>query len=154
MRRTIGFALVCAGFASVLSGCQAMPDPAFAALERSMSLRIVEVRRSERGDSAEFTLELKNGGRAAANACLGPGRNVDYWFGSSGGSVMNWTHHPGCVREFSVPTGGSMVWNETAGVILPQGGEVRVTVQILNPRRCSSVGCAAFDLRSQTFQVP
>jgi hypothetical protein len=59
------------------------------------------------------------------------------------------------MREFSIPPGGSMAWTETPRVSLSQGpGEVRVRVQIVNPRRCSSVGCAAFDLKSPAFQVP
>ena len=155
MPRAIGFGLVCAGFAIVVAGCQMMPDPQFASLDRALRLRIVDVRPSERAGSADFRLELDNSGTTTAHACLGPGRNVDYRFGSSGGGTIAGVDHPGCVREFSIPPGGSMAWTETLRVSLSQGpGEVSARVQIVNPRRCSAVGCTAFDLRSQEFQVP
>ena len=55
-----------AGLAVAVSGCEFMPDPEFAALERALTLRIVEARRGASGGSADFSLELANRGMAAA----------------------------------------------------------------------------------------
>jgi hypothetical protein len=124
-----------------------VPDPAFASLERALTLRLVEVRRNEGRGSTDYGLELKNGGTAPANACLGPGRRV-----SSGYSVI--IHDPGCVREFSIPPGGSMAWSETLeGTGYELSGEIHVAVEILNPRRCNW-GCPGFYLRSNVLRMP
>jgi hypothetical protein len=58
--------------------------------------------------------------------------------------------HPSCVREFELDPGGVLAWSETQDVTVPPGlpGEASIEVQILNPRRCSSVGCAGFMVES------
>ena len=46
-----------------------------------------------------------------------------------------------------------MTWNEILDVTLLRRA-VDIEVQIVNPRRCSAGGCAAFYLKSQVFQLP
>jgi hypothetical protein len=60
------------------------------------------------------------------------------------------------MREFTIQPGGVMGWAETLELPrLSQGRvELEVDVQLVNPRRCSSVGCTAFDLKSNRFEIP
>lgn len=98
-------------------------------------------------------LELANRGAARANACLGPGRLVS---GLSDGASMTWVDHPGCVREFELGPGTVFGWSETHDVAVPPERlvEASIEVQILNPRRCSSVGCAGFTIGSLSHTTP
>jgi len=66
-----------------LSGCEAILDPDFAALESALVLSIVEASRKTSDDSAEFSFELRNPRSASAKACLGASRSVSYKVGSS-----------------------------------------------------------------------
>ena len=152
----LGTLLQITGVAVALAACELMPDPEFAALENALSLRLVEAKRSTSSDSVDLAFELTNRGRTVATGCLGPSRSVSYK-GSSVGISSSFVDHPGCTREFSIRSGGKMLWNETfkeAG--LPYGRvEVGASVQIVNPRRCGGWGnCAAFDLRSNQVEVP
>jgi hypothetical protein len=145
-----------AGFAAAVSGCEIMPDPEFAELKDALTFSIVEAKRNESGGSADFTFRLTNRGSTAANACLGPSRSMSYKVASSSGISSNFVSHPGCMREFTIQPGGVMGWTETLQVPrLSQGRvELEVDVQLVNPRRCSSVGCTAFDLKSNRFEIP
>jgi hypothetical protein len=143
--------LLFAGLAVSVSGCEIMQDPEFATLKSSLVLRIVEAKHSASGDSAEFSFELMNRGSTSANACLGPSRSVSYKVASSEGSSSTLVSHPGCTREFTIESGGSMSWAET--LVVPRLSEVEVTVEIANPRRCGSLGCATIDLKSNQFEI-
>ena len=160
MRRTgspLGSLFLFAGLAVAVSGCEVIPDPEFAGLERALTLRIVQAKRSASGDSADFSFELTNRGSTSANACLGPSRSVSYKAASSGGISSTFVDHPGCTREFAIQSGSVMSWDETLEVPrLSQGRvEVEVGVQIVNPWRCGSWGnCAAIDLKSNQFEIP
>lgn len=146
MRRLLGTALFCT-LAAAAVGCEQLPDREFAALESALTLRVVEITTAG-VDHAQFDLELTNGGASRAHACLGPGRSVT---GLSGGGSFSMVSHPGCEREFQLDAGGVLAWSETHEVTVPGGApvEAAITIQILNPRRCSSVGCAGFMVESR-----
>ena len=160
MRRTagpLGSLLVIAGLAVVVSGCELMPDPEFAALERALNLSILEAKRNPSGDSADFRFELTNRASTSAKACLGPNRSVSSHVSSSTGIRNTLVDHPGCAREFTIQSGRAMSWDEALEVpLLSQGHvEVEVSVQIVNPRRCGRWGnCAGIDLKSNHFEIP
>ena len=145
-----------AGVAVAISGCDLMPDPEFAALKDVLTLSIVEAKRNESGGSADFTFRLTNRGSTAAKACLGLSRSVSYKLASSSGTSSNFVNHPGCMREFTIQPGGVMAWAETLDVPRLSHGrvELEVDVQLVNPRRCGSTGCTAFDLKSNRFEIP
>ena len=160
MRRAsnaLGSLLLFAGLAVAVSGCELMPDPEFAALEKALTLSIVGAKRSASGGSVDFRFELTNRGSTSAKACLGPSRSVSYKVSSSIGTSSTFVDHPGCMREFTIQSGGAMSWDEALEVPrLSQGlVEVEVSVQIVNPRRCGGWGsCATTDLRSNEFEIP
>jgi hypothetical protein len=146
-----------AGLAVAVSGCELVPDPAFAALKGALTLSIVEAKRSASVGSADFSFKLTNRGSTSANACLGPSRSVSYKAASSSGISSSFVDHPGCTREFAIQSGGVVAWAETLEVPrLAEGRvEVEVSVQIVNSRRCGSWGnCAAIDLKSNQFEIP
>jgi hypothetical protein len=146
MRRLLGTALFCATAACVAAACDQLPDPAFASLEGSLTLRIVQIT-SAGAEEARFDLELRNGGAKRAVACLGPGRGIKRMVGPWS---FIWVDHPSCVREFDLGPGGVFAWSETHDVAVRPGPpvEASIEVQILNPSRCSSVGCAGFMIES------
>ena len=148
--------LLLAWLSVAVSGCEVMPDREFAALEKALTLRIAEAKRSASGGSVDFSFELTNGGSTSAKACLGPSRTVSYEVASSSGTTSSFVNHPGCMREFTIQAGGVMAWAETLEVPrLSQGRvELEVDVQLVNPRRCGSAGCTAFDLKSNRFEIP
>jgi hypothetical protein len=159
MRKTaspLGSLLLLAGLAVAVSDCEVMPDREFAALEGALTFRVAEAKRSASGSSVDFRFELTNRGSTSAKACLGPSRSVSYKFASSSGTSSNFVNHPGCTREFTIQPGGVMAWAETLEVPrLSQGRvELEVDVQLVNPRRCGSAGCTAFDLKSNRFEIP
>jgi hypothetical protein len=134
-----------------------MPDPEFAALKGVLTLSLVEAKRSESGASADVTFKMANRWSTTAKACLGPSRSVSYKVASSSGISSSFVDHPGCTREFTIQPGGEMTWAETLEVSRLSEGRVQlqVDVQIVNPRRCGSWGnCAAFDLKSNQFEIP
>ncbi len=149
MQRLLGTALFCTMAACAAPGCDQVPDPAFASLEGSLTLRIVQIT-SAGAEQTRFDLELRNGGASRASACLGPGRRVT---GLVGLGSLTWVDHPGCVCEFELDPGGVFTWTETHDVTVRPGlrVEASIEVQILNPRRCSSVGCAGFMVESPTL---
>jgi hypothetical protein len=159
MRTTVsavGSLLLFAGLAVAVSGCEVMPDREFAALESALALNVAAARRGAAG-SADFSFELTNRGKASAKACLGPSRTVSYRSAASSGTSMTLVDHPGCTREFAIQSGGVMSWDEALEVPRLQQGHVlvEISVQIVNPRRCGSWGnCAAFDLKSNQFEIP
>ena len=112
----LGSLLLLAGLAVAASRCEIMPDRGFAGLERALTIRIVEAKRSASGGSAAFSFELANRGSTSANACLGPSRSVSYKFASSSGIRSTLVDHPGCTREFTIQSGGVMTWDETLEV--------------------------------------
>jgi len=143
--------------AAAVFGCEVVPDRAFAALEKALSVNIIKATRSASGGSIDFSFELANHGRTSATACLGPSRSVSYRVASLNGISDHTVDHPGCMREFTIQSGGVMLWTETLEVTrLPAGRvEVEVTVQIANPRRCGqSRACAVIDLKSNQFEIP
>jgi hypothetical protein len=148
--------LLLAGLAVAVSGCEVMPDREFAALEKALTLRIAEAKRSASGGSVDFSFELTNRGSTSAKACLGPSRSVSYKVASSSGTTSSFVNHPGCTREFTIQPGSVMAWAETLEMPrLSQGRvELEVDVQLVNPRRCGSAGCTAFDLKSNRFEIP
>jgi hypothetical protein len=153
----LGSLLLLAGLAVAASGCEVMPDREFAALENALTLRIAEAKRSASGGTVDFSFELMNRGGTSAKACLGPARSVSYKVASSSGISSTFVHHPGCTREFTIQPAGVMSWVETLEVPrLSQGRvELEVEIQVVNPRRCGSWGnCAAFDLKSNQFEIP
>jgi hypothetical protein len=99
---------------------------------------------------------LTNGGHQAVNACLGPSRSV--WYDTSGPSGVRSTlvDHPGCVREFTIQLGGDMAWSEVLEVphLSEHHVEVEVSVELVNPRRCSGGSSASTSLRSNKRIVP
>jgi hypothetical protein len=145
-----------AGLAVALSGCELMPDSEFAALKDALTLSIIEAKRNESGGAADLTFRLTNRGNTPAKACLGPSRSVSYTVASSSGTSSHFVNHFGCMREFTIQPGGTMAWAEALEVPrLSQGRvELEVDVQLVNPRRCGSAGCTAFDLKSNRFQIP
>ena len=159
MRRTASdfrALFILAVLAAALFGCEVVPDPEFARLERALSVKIVEAARSTLGGSLDFSFELANRGSTSATACLGPSRTVSYKVASSSGTSVHSVDHPGCMREFTIQSGGVMSWAESLQVPrLPDGpGEIDVSVQIVNPRRCGGWGtCAAIDLKSNQFEI-
>jgi hypothetical protein len=149
--------LLLAGLAVALSGCEIMPDREFAELETALILRIAEARRSASGGAVDFSFEMTNRGSTSAKACLGPSRRVSYKVASSSGISSRLVDHPGCTREFTIQPAGVMLWAETLEVPRLSEGrvELEVEVQVVNPRRCGSWGnCAAFDLKSNQFEIP
>jgi hypothetical protein len=160
MRRTIntlGSLLLVVGLGVVVSGCELIPDPEFAALESALTLRIVEVKRSASDASTDVRFELTNQGSTTAKACIGPSRSVSskgsFWIETSG----NFVSHPGCAREFTIPSGGAMAWHEALEVPgrYADRVEVEISVQIVNPQRCGGMGnCAAIYLKSNQFEIP
>lgn len=153
MRRLLGTALVCTAVAA-FAGCDLLPDREFAALEGALTLRVVQI--TPLGLSrARFDLELTNAGATRASACLGPGRSISVRNGSGGSGVGTGVSHPGCVREFELASGGVLAWSETQDVAVSPGvpTEASVEIQILNPKRCSSVGCAGFTVESPPFAL-
>ena len=149
--------LILAVLSAVMFGCEIVPDREFAALEKELTVKIVEATRSASGGSIDFSFELANHGRTSAMACLGPSRSVSYKVTSLNGISDHTVDHPGCMREFTIQSGGVMLWTETLEVTrLPAGRvEVEVTVQIANPRRCGqSRACAVIDLKSNQFEIP
>lgn len=153
----LGSLLLFAGLAVAASACEIIPDPEFAALESTLTLRIVEAKRSASGGSIDFSFEVTNRGSTNAKACLGPSRSVSYKVASSSSISSTFVDHPECTREFTIQSGGAMSWVETLGVPrLSQGRvKVEVSVQIVDPRRCGRWGnCAAIDLKSSQFEIP
>ena len=153
----LGPLLLLAGLAVAVSGCEIMPDREFAALEKALTLKIAEAKRSATGGSVDFSFELTNRGSTSAKACLGPSRSVSYKVASSSGISRRFVDHPACTREFTIQPAGVMSWAETLEVPQLSEGrvELEVDVQIVNPRRCGSWGnCAAFDLKSNQFEIP
>src|SRR5512145_109143 len=108
--------LLLAGLAVAVSGCEIMPDREFAGLEKALTLRIAEAKRSASGGSVDFNFELTNRGSTSAKACLGPSRSVSYKVASSSGTSSRFVDHPGCTREFTIQPGGVMSWAETLEV--------------------------------------
>jgi hypothetical protein len=145
--------LLYAGLSVIVSGCEMMPDPEFAALNSALTLSVVEARRGASAGSADFRFELTNRGSASAKACLGPSRSVSYKVSSSSGISSNFVDHPGCTRAFTIPPGGVMSWEVPR---LSQGRvKVEVSVQIVNPRRCGGWGnCSAIELKSNELEIP
>jgi hypothetical protein len=148
------------GLALIAFGCEIMPDPQFSSLKDTLTLKIVEAKRST-GDSFEFSWELANRGSTSAKACLGPSRSVDYHVdyegGSQGGISGDFVDHAGCTREFTIEPGSTMTWAETRQISDLREGrlEVAVRVQITNPNRCGSWGnCMSFDVESNRVHVP
>lgn len=144
-----------------IPGCEVMPDPAFDALPKALTLRIVDAKLSSSRTSIDFNFELANNGGRTASACLGPSRGVgyevDYEGGSHGGTAFKLVDHPGCTRAFTIEPGSVLSWAETIEVPeLRQGRlEVKVGVQVTNPNRCGGWGsCSAFDVTSDTFVTP
>lgn len=131
--------------------CDLLPDPEFAALERSLELSIVGAERTEPGNAVDFEFELRNLGGSTAEACLGPSRVVSYRTSSGGGSSLDGVDHPGCVREFAIRSGDALRWRETLRVSEASSGhaEVEVEIEIVNPRRCGGVGCPAIQVKSR-----
>ena len=153
--RYSGSLLLFAGLMFAMSACSILPDAEFAALEGSLTLAIVEVKRTATDDSADFSFTLKNGGSDSARACLGEERAVSYKTSQGGGITSRIAEPPGCTREFTIQPGGVMSWNETLEVPRLSEGSVEiefVRIQIVNPRRCR--GCGSFDLRSNPFEIP
>ena len=152
MRRTINTLRSVAALAVLAAGtgCDFLPDPEFAGIERALELTIVEADRGQAADSFDFELDLKNRSESTVKACLGPSRNVSYKTTSGGGSSFDFVDHPGCVREFAIESGRTMRWRETIGVTGLYGGkvEVEIEVEIVNPRRCGGYGCAAIQIKS------
>jgi len=149
--------LLLAGLGVAALGCEIVPDREFAALKEGLTVRIVDARRSVPGGSVDFSFELSNHGSTSGTACLGPSRSVSYKVGSSTGTTIHRVDHPGCMREFTIQSGGAMSWTETLEVPrLPDGrAEVEVSVQIVDPRRCGRwAACAAIDLKSNQFEIP
>ena len=144
------------GLAVAVAGCEILPDREFAALPKALTLTIAEAKRSASGTSVDFNFELTNRDSTSVKACLGPSRGVSYKVASSSGTSSNFVHHPGCMREFTIEPNGVMAWRETLEVPrLSQGRvELEVDVQLVNPRRCGSAGCTAFDLKSNRFEIP
>jgi hypothetical protein len=147
--------------AVALAGCALMPDPAFDALPKELTLRVIDAKPSPSRSSIDFSFELTNKGRTTARACLGPSRSVayhvDYNGGSSLGSWNDLVDHPGCVRQFAIEPGGALTWDETIEIGERRQGrlEVTVDVQITNPSRCGGWGnCSAFDLTSDKVGIP
>ncbi len=154
--RVAAFCLL-AGLSTALVGCELVPDPEFAALERTLELRILGAKRGGSDEQVAFSFMLKNRGNTNANACLGPSRSVFYRVGSWGGGSSTFVDHPGCAREFAIAPAAILSWDETLETPRLPGGraEVEVGVQIVNPRRCGNWGnCAAFELRATTFIIP
>jgi hypothetical protein len=142
---------------AAVAGCEIVPDRQFAALEKGLTVKIVDATRSPSGGSVDFSFELANHGKSSGTACLGPSRSVSYKVGSLSGTTVHRVDHAGCMREFTIQSGGVMSWVETLEVPrLPDcRAEVEVSVQIVNPRRCGSLGrCAAIDLKSNHFEIP
>jgi hypothetical protein len=135
MRRLLGVGLACT-IAAAAAGCERPPDREFASLESALALRVVRITRDGPDGQSTFALELRNGGPVRSRACLGPGRRI--------GSRSTWSHHPGCVRQFELSPGGVFAWSETHAVSEFERIENAVEVEIVNPRRCSSAGCAGF----------
>jgi len=149
--------LLLAGLGVVALGCEIVPDREFAALKEGLTVRIVDATRSVPGGAVDFSFELSNHGSTSGTACLGPSRSVSYKAGSFSGTSVHRVDHPGCMREFAIQAGSVMSWLETVHVPrLPDGrAEVEVSVQIVNPRRCGSLGkCAAIDLKSNQLEIP
>jgi hypothetical protein len=143
--------------AAAVFGCEVVPDPEFTRLERALSVKIVEATRSTSGGSIDFSFELANHGSTSATACLGPSRTVSYKVASSSGTSVHSVDHPGCMREFTIQSGGVMSWAEILEVPrLPDGrGEIDVSVQIVNPRRCGRWRArASIDHKSNQFEIP
>jgi hypothetical protein len=160
MRRTassLRWLLLLAGLAVAALGCEIVPDRELAALEKGLTVKIVEATRSASGTSVDFTFELANHGSTSETACLGPSRSMSYKVGSLSGTSVHRVDHRGCMREFTIQSGGVMSWVETLEVPrLPDGPpEVQVSLQIVNPRRCGRWrACAAIDLKSNQFEIP
>lgn len=153
--------LLLAAVVLAIPGCELMPDPAFDALPKALTLKIVDAELRSSGASIDFSFELANRGSSTATACLGPSRSlhydVDYEGGSQGGIASYFVDHPGCTRAFTIESGSVLSWAETLDVgELRQGRlEVKVDVQITNPNRCGGWGsCSAFDVTSNTFAIP
>lgn len=132
-------------------GCDLLPDPEFAAIERSLELSILEADRAQSGDAVDFEFELKNSGESTARACLGPSRIVSYKTSAGGGSSFDGVDHPGCLREFAIRSGDAMRWRETLRVSGASSGqvEVEVEIEVVNPRRCGGVGCPSIQVKSR-----
>jgi len=139
-----------------VSGCDILPDPEFAALEKALTLNVVHAARHASGDQVDFSFALTNRSRTTAMACLGPDRTVSFRVGSSVGARGSYVDHPGCVREFTIQGENVMSWTETLEVsdLSKRRADVEVSVQIVNPRRCSGGSCASFELKSNRFEIP
>ena len=141
-------------FAAASSGCdQLAPDRDFEALKNSLELRINDATRGRFGETTDVHFTITNQGTTTARACLGPSRGVSYKNElSGGGSTGSSVNHPGCVREFAIQPGGVMTWTEPLDI--PAGRvEVEIAVEIVNPRRCDSFGCASINLTSNKFEM-
>lgn len=55
-------------------------------------------------------------GSLLLKACLGPSRSVSYKVSSSIGTSSTFVDHPGCMREFTIQSGGVMSWDESLEV--------------------------------------
>jgi len=140
------------GLAVAASGCELMPDREFAALERTLALSIVEAKRSLSGGSANFSFELRNRGSTSAKACLGPSRSVSYKVASSSGISSTFVDHPGCMREFTIQSGGVMAWDETFEVPRLSQARVEVEVSVRSLTR-GDVGAGETALRSSSSRT-
>jgi hypothetical protein len=127
-------------------GCDQLPDREFASLKGTLTLRVARIT-PVGAEKTRFDLELTNRGAGGAKACLGPGRSVT---GLRGSGSFSGVDHPSCVRDFQLNPGGVLAWSETHDVAVRPGEpvEAAVEVEILNPRRCSSGGCAGFMVAS------
>lgn len=145
------------GLVTAVTACEFVPDREFAALQHSLSLRIVSAKRGGSNDKVDVGFTLTNQGKTDAKACLGPSRSVSYRVGPVGGTNSDFVDHAGCAREFTIQPGRVSSWDETLEVprLSQHPVEVEVGVQIINPQRCGSWGnCAEFELKSNTFTVP
>jgi hypothetical protein len=148
--------VVILALALAASGCYLLPDRQFARIGDSLKLKIAKVNRSESGTSAEFVFAITNSGPHAVNACLGPSRSVSYKTSGFSGIRSNFVDHPGCMREFTIEPGRGMTWSEVIDVphLSESPVDVEVEVEVVNPRRCSAVGCTSATLKSNNQRIP
>ena len=108
------------------------------------------------GGRIELSLRLANESAHVVNACLGPSRGVSVQFEDSSRSDSTGVDHPDCIRRFDLRPAAAFVWLETMEFpAAPSGpGVIEVTVEVLDPEHCSSIGCPATVVRaSRTVMI-
>ena len=131
-------------------GCGSNADQQLIRIVESLELTIVHARFMDSREAIELEMSLRNKSQAAAVACLGPGRIVA---SSTGAVEMTMVDHPGCLREFTILPGKTMKWSErfeaeTGPDCRDVNVDVEIEVEVVNPRRCGSVGCSSTWLKS------